>query len=245
MTRIAAEERGMATPKGDIFDIDYLNRNRRDRVRFWIFIGSEVASYVSSIFIIAALPEFLSWQLTIPAVIAVLILTWYLMPKLIFTVHRHMLNKAVYVYKNAHERFDKVTPEDPDVMDEWYHEGALVLWSSEDKAFDLFYNWLRDAGIIDSERVTVYEVSREFFLTKYPYVDDRHWKPFPDTVWVFPLSATLKRGAKKEVRRLMLYDYNYMIFIDWFAFAVNGTRNDKEYGFIHDYKDLIEDFEEL
>lgn len=205
MTRIAAEERGMAAPKGDIFDIDYLNRNRRDRVRFWIFIGSEVASYVSSIFIIAALPEFLSWQLTIPAVIAVLILTWYLIPKLIFTVHRHMLNKA----------------------------------------FDLFYNWLRDAGIIDSERVTVYEVSREFFLTKYPYVDDRHWKPFPDTVWVLPLSATLKRGAKKEVRRLMLYDYNYMIFIDWFALAVNGTRNEKEYGFIHDYKDLIEDFEEL
>ena len=30
-----------------------------------------------------------------------------------------------------------------------------------------------------------------------------------------------------------------------FAFAVNGTRNEKEYGFIHDYKDLIEDFEEL
>ena len=43
----------------------------------------------------------------------------------------------------------------------------------------------------------------------------------------------------------MLYDYDYMIFIDWFAFAVNGTRDEKEYGFIHDYKDLIEDFEEL
>ena len=83
-------------------------------------------------------------------------------------------------------------------MDEWYHNGALVLWTNEDKGFNLFYNWLRDTGLIESERVTVYKVT-----------------------------------------------YDYMIFIDWFAFAVNGTRNEKEYGFIHDYKDLIEDFEEL
>ena len=235
----------MAAPKGDLFDIAYINRNRRDRARDGIFIGSVVASYVSSIFIIAALSVFLPWQLVIPAAAAVLVLTWYFIPKLLVKLHQHILNKVVYVYENAHERFDKVTPTDPDIMDEWYHEGALVLWTNEGKGFNLFYNWLRDTGLIESERVTVYEVTKEFFLKKYPYVDDRHWQPFPDTVWVLPLSSTTKRGAKEEVRHLMLYDYDYMIFIDWFAFAVNGTRNEKEYGFIHDYKDLIEDFEEL
>lgn len=235
----------MSDPKGDLFDIAYINRNRQDRVRDGIFIGSVVASFVSSIFIIAALPEFLPWQLVIPAVPAVLILTWYFIPKLLVRLHRHILNKVVYVYPNAHERFDKVTPTDPDIMDEWYHNGALVLWTNEEKGFNLFYNWLRDTGLIESERVTVYKVTKEFFLKKYPYVDDRHWKPFPDPVWVLPLSQTTKPGAKEEVRHLMLYDYDYMIFIDWFAFAVNGTRNEKEYGFIHDYKDLIEDFEEL
>ena len=59
----------MKDPNRDLFDIAYINRNRRDRVRDGIFIGSVVASFVSSI-----------------------------------------LNKVVYVYPNAHERFDKVTP---------------------------------------------------------------------------------------------------------------------------------------
>ena len=132
----------MQDPKGDLFDISYINRNRRDRARDGIFIGSVVASYVSSIFIIAALSVFLPWQLVIPAAAAVLVLTWYFIPKLLVKLHQHILNKVVYVY----------------------------------------------------------EVTKEFFLKKYPYVDDRHWQPFPDTVWVLPLSSTTKRGAKEEVR---------------------------------------------
>lgn len=42
-------------------------------------------------------------------------------------------------------------------MDEWYHNGALVLWTNEDKWFNLFYNWFAFAvnGILGMNVLTI------------------------------------------------------------------------------------------
>lgn len=62
---------------------------------------------------------------------------------------------------------------------------------------------------------------------------------------VLPLSSTTMPRAKREVWNLVTVSHNYVRCIRWFTYLVNGTRNEKEYGLIHTYKDLIEDFEEI
>lgn len=229
----------------DKFDIVGLHRNKKDSRRDALYFVSLTCSVLLGIFGIIVLPLVMPLWYAVPVIVVMLFALWYVVPRLLTKAYYHALNKAVYVYKNAHERFDRVPLTDTSLMDDWYHDGALVIWTDEDKAFDLFYNWLRDTGLTHEERVTVYEVTKELFLSKYPYVEDKRWSPNPDTVYVLPLSSTTMPRAKREVWNLVTVSHNYVRCIQWFTYLVNGTRNEKEYGLIHTYKDLIEDFEEI
>ena len=227
--------------KGDHFYVvgpDNVNKTVRRDI-------SIAASVTLGMIGLSAFLAFLPWYYAIPAIIVLLFLLWFVVPKLIYKKYSNSIKRAVHKYKDAHTRFDKVPLEDMSLTDKWYHEGALLLWSSKDKAFDLFYNWLRDTGITSKERVTVYEVTQKQMFEKYPFMDHHRWSPFPNTIYVLPLSDTDMPGEKEKVWYMATRSHNYVRFISWFAYLVNGTRNEKDYGFIHEYKDFIENFEEL
>ena len=237
----------------DIYRIYYLDRNEKDRKRNKRYVVSMVVTFLIGLFLmmvacslICMHVEGLLGQLLAMIPIPVFaFLMWFVMSKVLTRGYMALLQKAVYKVPDAHKMFDIEPLSDPAKMDAWYHEGAICFLRQEDRALDLFYNWLKDTGLAKSERVRLYRVTKEQLMMKYIFLEDIGSHRLCEEYLVFPLSESTMPGKKKEVREFMTGSHNYLRMAEWFAYIVNGTRNEKEYGLIHDYKDQIKDFTEL
>ena len=243
----------MREKENDIYRISFLDRGPQDRKRNKRYVVSMVATFLIGLAIMVIACSLLCMHIKgltgqVLAMIPIPVMSflmWFVMSRGLTRGYVESLQKEVYKVPDAHKMFDVEVLSDPAKMDAWYHEGAICLLSQEDRAKDLFYNWLRDTGLIKDGRVRLYRVTKEQLMKKYIFLEDVGVHHLSCEYLVFPLSESTMPGKKKEVREFMTGPYQYLRKADWFAYIVNGTRNDKDYGLIHDYKDQIKDFTEF
>ena len=243
----------MKEKENDIYRIYYLDRNEKDRKRNKRYVVSMVATFLIGLAVMVVacsllcmhIPGMKGQILAMIPIPVIAFLMWVIMSKVLTRGYAKALQKEVYKIPDAHKMFDIEPLSDPTKMDAWYHEGAICFLREEDRALDLFYNWLKDTGLAKNERVRLYRVTKEQLMMKYIFLEDIGSHRLSEEYLVFPLSESTMPGKKKEVREFMTGSHHYLRMAEWFAYIVNGTRNEKEYGLIHDYKDQIKDFTEL
>ena len=242
----------MKKKEADIYAITHLSRNAKDRAIYAVYFAFLCTSLLLGLVLMVIWPAFISsidstlTRFVLPFLfIAAGILVWIVGVYATTKMYNRHLQKAVYKIPNAHERIDILPLDSISVMDSWYKEGAIVVRKKEDRALDLFYNWLMDTKLISGGRVTIYEISLEQFHQKYPFIN-RHKGFLKENFLVLPIKDTSMPGKKKEVSDLMTYPngYSYIRYVGWFADFVNGRHYVPDYGICYDYKDEIEDFME-
>ena len=218
--------------KYDPYRITCLSRNGRDRLVKKLFLSLVV------IFVVAPLicaSGFFAYKHYILGMVS-MVLFWGLIP-IIIKVYNRYLNNEVYKVHDCKRFFHMAPVEDTSVMDRWYKEGGIVINNFEAKYLDLFYNWLRDTGMLKGEDVTLYTFTRDQFMDKYAFHDGCHIKG--EKFAMLPIKETT---ADMETLKELWEDYDYFYRYTDFNSMVNGTYNMAECGLQHRFKDKIENF---
>lgn len=164
------------------------------------------------------------------AVIGVLFLVafWFVIFKINNTkgpVLGRFTKQKRYYFKipEAHKYVD-IEVASASVMDDLYSSGALYYAHGDDLNFmSYMYNLFKDNDILSSERLTVYEISKEDFLSHYSYYEPSFFKF--SVIYAFPYSSL--GLSKEEFKSRFRHDFKSMSLFSYF----------------NDYADLVDGYE--
>lgn len=214
------------------YKITHLDRNSHDRVVRRMFMLVLILLTLTAIILTSFL--FVKRQYSWGSV-TFIVLTG-LIPVVVMG-YGHYLNKQVYKVKECRKLFDMVPVEDTSVMDRWYKNGGIVINNFESKFLDLYYNWLRDTGLISSGNVTLYTFTRKEFISRYPFHDGTGING--DKFAMLPIKDL---SGDMDTLKGLWKSHGYFYRYTDFNSMVNGTYSIRECGLQHRFKDKIDNF---
>lgn len=218
--------------KYDPYRITSLSRNSHDRLVKKVFLSIVGLLVIAPMIIASGLCIYKHYNVGVLS----FVFFWGLIP-VIIKIYNHYLNSEVYKIRDCKRFFHMAPVKDTSVMDSWYREGGIVINNFEGKFLDLFYNWLRDTGVLKENDVTLYTFTRDQFMDKYSFHDGYRIKGHKFAI--LPIKDT---GV--DMNRLMHLweDYGYFYRYTDFNSMVNGTYNIRECGLQHRFRERIENF---
>lgn len=218
--------------KCDPYKITFLSRNSHDRLVRKLFLFLVVLFVIAPLIAASGFFIYKHYNLGVLS----FVLFWGLIP-IIINVYNRYLNNEVYRIRDCKRFFHMAPVMDTSVMDAWYKDGGIVINNFEGKFLDLFYNWLRDTGILKEADVTLYTFTRDQFMNKYSFHDGSRIRG--DKFAMLPIKDTkINMNMLMNLREGYGYFYRYTDFNS----MVNGTYSMRDIGLQHRFKDQIENF---